>query len=204
MKLWNSTYSRELLMQNFQYEPLAEGVPVWITKLPKLIVKEIDVWERECRKVKDHPLGYLKAHENVGYDPNADRKFNSYQCGIPPRLIDESYWLAYTVRLCSSVFGNNHRDYFLRRYIGHFDCYDIWANFAYKGNENPIHNHAGNISGVIYHKNHKHPTHFPEYNTKYEGTNGTMIIFPSNTLHYVEPQKSRKERITFAFNIIHQ
>ena len=66
MKLWNSTYSRELLMQNFQYEPLSEGVPVWITKLPKLIVKEIDVWERECKKVKNHPLGYLKAHENFG------------------------------------------------------------------------------------------------------------------------------------------
>ena len=201
MKLWNSTYSRELLMQNFQYEPLAEGVPVWITKLPKLIVKEIDVWERECRKVKDHPLGYLKAHENVGYDPNAYRKFNSYQCGIPPRLIDESYWLAYTMRLCSFIFGDDHRRYHLRRYIGHFDCYDIWANFAYEGNDNPVHNHAGNISGVIYHKNHNHPTHFPDYNSRYEGTNGTMIVFPSNTLHYVEPQKSRKERITFAFNI---
>ncbi len=202
MKLWNSTYSRELLMQNFQYEPLAEGVPVWITKLPKLIVKEIDVWERECKKVKNHPLGYLKAHENFGYlFEGSGKKHNSYQCGIPPRLIDESYWLAYTMRLCSFIFGDDHRRYHLRRYIGHFDCYDIWANFAYEGNDNPVHNHAGNISGVIYHKNHNHPTHFPDYNSRYEGTNGTMIVFPSNTLHYVEPQKSRKERITFAFNI---
>ena len=189
-------------MQNFQFEPLVEGAPILVTKLPRPIVKEIGVWERECRKVKDHPLGYLKAHENVGYDPNSDRKFNSYQCGIPPRLIDESYWLAYTTRLCAHIFGDNHRQYCLRRYLGHFDAYDIWANFAYKGNENPTHNHAGNISGVIYHKNHNHPTYFPDYNSKYEGTNGTMIIFPSNTLHYVEPQKSRKERITFAFNII--
>ena len=105
------------------------------------------------------------------------------------------------MRLCSFIFGDDHRRYHLRRYIGHFDCYDIWANFAYEGNDNPVHNHAGNISGVIYHKNHNHPTHFPDYNSRYEGTNGTMIVFPSNTLHYVEPQKSRKERITFAFNI---
>lgn len=188
-------------MQNFQFESLVEGSSIFVVKLPKPIVKEIGTWAHECRKFKNHPLGYLKAHENVGYDPKSNKKYNSYQCGIPPRLIDESYWLAYTTRLCSHLFHGNHRKYFLRRYLGHFDCYDIWANFAYKGNENPIHNHAGSISGVIYHKNHKHPTYFPDFDTKYEGTNGTMIIFPSNTLHYVEPQKSRKERITFAFNI---
>jgi len=187
-------------MQNFQFEPLVEGAPILITKLPKPIVKEIGVWERECRKVKDHPLGYLKGHENIGY--GMGKNYNSYQCSIPPRLIEESYWLAYTVRLCAHIFGDNHRNYLLRKWDGHFDGYDIWANYAYKGNENPPHGHAGTISGVIYHKNHNHPTHFPDYNSKYEGTNGTMIIFPSDTQHYVEPQKSRKERITFAFNII--
>lgn len=189
-------------MPNFQFKPLVIGVPILVAKLPKPIVKEIGVWERECRKIKNHPLGYLKAHENAGYDPDVDKLFNSYQCGIPPRLVEESYWLAYTTRLCARLFGNNHRNYLLRRNLGHFDGYDIWANFAYKGNENPIHNHGGFISGVIYHKNHNHPTHFPDFNTKYEGTNGTMILFPSGTNHYVEPQKSRKERITFAFNII--
>lgn len=186
-------------MQNFQFEPLVKGSPILVTKLPKPIVKEIGVWERECRKVKNHPLGYLKGHENVGYGLGTN--YNSYQCGIPPRLIEESYWLAYTTRLCAHLFGDSHRNYLLRKWDGHFDGYDIWANFAYKGNENPVHGHAGTVSGVIYHKNHKHPTHFPDYNTKYEGTNGTMIIFPSDTQHYVEPQKSRKERITFAFNI---
>ena len=189
-------------MQNFQFEtkPLVENYPILVTKLPKPIVKELGVWERECKKIKDHPLGWLKGHDNAGY--GLDKNYNHFQCGIPPCLIDESYWLAYTTRLCAHIFGGNHRQYCLRRYLGHFDAYDIWANFAYKGNENPVHGHAGTISGVIYQKNHKHPTHFPDYNTKYEGTNGTMIIFPSDTQHYVEPQKSRKERITFAFNII--
>ena len=189
-------------MQNFQFEfePLVEGAPILVCKLPKPIIKELNVWERECRKIKDHPLGYLKGHENAGY--GQETNYNSYQCSIPPRLIEESYWLAYTMRLCNSIFGETHRKFCLRKYDGHFDGYDIWANFAYKGNKNPIHNHFGLVSGVIYQKNHNHPTHFPDYNTKYEGTNGTMIVFPSNTPHYVEPQESRKERITFAFNII--
>ena len=181
------------------FNQLVDNAPIFVCKLPKPIVKEIGVWARECKKVKNHPLGYLKAHENAGYGLTKD--YNSYQCGIPPRLIEESYWLAYTMRLCKIIFGGNHRSFYLRKYDGHFDGYDIWANFAYEGNKNPVHNHAGNVSGVIYHKNHKHPTIFPELETKYDGDNGTMIIFPSNTLHYVEEQKSNKERITFAFNI---
>ena len=191
------------------FDQLVDNAPIFVCKLPKPIVKEIGVWARECKKVKNHPLGYLKAHENAGYSLKEEiggtkpeeEEHNSFQCGIPPRLIEDSYWLAYTIRLCKIIFGGYHRRFYLRKYDGHFDGYDIWANFAYKGNENPVHNHAGDISGVIYHKNHKHPTIFPELETKYDGDNGTMVIFPSNMLHYVEEQKSNKERITFAFNI---
>ena len=187
---------------------LIETAPIFVCELPKQIIGELNVWERECKKIKNHPLGFLKAHENVAYDPDYSKfdpdkgnVYNSYQCGIPSQLVENSYWLAYTIRTCASLFGRSHRKYFLRKWDGHFDGYDIWANFAYKGNENPLHDHAGHLSGVIYHKNHKHPTIFPEYGTKYDGNNGTMIIFPSNTFHYVEKQESSKERITFAFNI---
>ena len=180
---------------------LTDKAPIFVCELPKQIVGELNVWERECKKIKNHPLGFLKAHENVGYDPNQENTYNSYQCGIPTQLVENSYWLAYIVRSCASIFGHGHRNYYLRKWDGHFDGYDIWANFAYKGNKNPPHGHAGHISGVIYHKNHKHPTIFPDCETKYDGDNGTMIIFPSNTLHCVEKQKSNKERITFAFNI---
>lgn len=183
-------------------EKLTEESPIFVCDLPKQIVNEHRVWERECKKIKNHPLGFFKAHENVGYDPESEKTYNSYQCGIPPQLVENSFWLAYTLRVCAHVFGGNHRSYYMRKWNGHFDGYDIWANFAYKGNENPTHNHAGSISGVIYHKNHKHPTFFPDFNTQYEGKNGTMILFPSNVLHYVEEQKSNKERITFAFNIV--
>ena len=57
------------------------------------------------------------------------------------------------------------------------------------------------LSGVIYYKNHKHPTIFDKYNCAYEGNDGTMVMFPSSVFHHVEPQTVNKERITLAFNI---
>ena len=98
--------------------------------------------------------------------------------------------------------GRNHRDFQLRMWRGHFDGYDIWTNFAYKGDDNPVHNHGGFISGVMYYRNHGHPTIFDEYNVAYEGKDGTMVMFPAQVLHHVEPQHQNKERITLAFNIV--
>ena len=53
-----------------------------------------------------------------------------------------------------------------------------------------------------YYKNHQHPTIFDEYACAYEGLDGTMVMFPSQVLHHVEPQTVNKERITLAFNIV--
>ena len=57
------------------------------------------------------------------------------------------------------------------------------------------------LSGVIYYKNHDHPTIFDEYNCGYEGIDGTMVMFPSQVLHHVEKQVVDTERITLAFNM---
>ena len=186
-------------------DKLQQGCPVMISKIPSQIMKEIDVWVKESKKIKNNPLAELKAHENVGYKLYSDgKKHNSYQCSIPSRLIEESYWLAWIVRLSAKHWGAgaNHRDFFLRKNQGHFDGYDIWTNFAYKGDDNPTHRHAGAISGVIYYKNHGHPTHFDDYNCSYEGKDGTMVMFPSSVSHHVKPQTFNKERITLAFNIM--
>ena len=131
-------------------------------------------------------------------------KHNSYQCSISPHLVDSSFWLAWVIRLSTKYWGGGkfHRSFKLRKWDGHFDGYDIWTNFAYQGDDNPTHNHAGFLSGVIYYKNHKHPTIFDEYNCAYEGLDGTMVMFPAGTLHHVEPQTENKERITLAFNIV--
>ena len=187
-----------------EMKKLRAGCPVMIADNPKQIQKELDGWIKESRKFKDHPLAALKAHENVGYLTMDGKKHNSYQCSISPRLIEESFWLAWVLRLTAKYWGmgKNHREFSLRKWNGHFDSYDIWTNFAYKGDDNPTHNHAGLLSGVIYYKNHKHPTIFDQYQCGYEGLDGTMVMFPASVLHHVEPQTVNKERITLAFNII--
>ena len=178
--------------------------PVMVTKIPKQIQREIDVWINESKKFKNSPLSALKAHENVGYLSMDGKAHNSYQCSIPPHLIDQSFWLAWVLRLTAKYWGGekSHRNFVLRRWSGHFDGYDIWTNFAYKGDDNPTHNHAGFLSGVIYYKNHNHPTIFDEHGVAYEGLDGTMVMFPASTLHHVEPQTVNKERITLAFNLL--
>ena len=182
---------------------LAEGCPVLIFDIPKQIQNEIDIWVKESKSFKNSSLAQLKAHENVGYLSVDGKKHNSYQTSISPHLIDQSFWLAWVLRLTAKYWGGGkyHRDFKLRKWEGHFDGYDMWTNFAYKGDDNPTHNHAGILSGVIYYKNHKHPTIFDQYNVAYEGKDGTMVMFPSQVLHHVEPQTANKERITLAFNI---
>jgi hypothetical protein len=132
------------------------------------------------------------------------KKHNSYQCSISSHLIDQSFWLAWVLRLTTKYWGMGRptRAFSIRKWDGHFDGYDMWTNFAYKGDDNPTHNHAGLLSGVIYYKNHKHPTIFDDYKCSYEGKDGTMVMFPAHVLHHVEPQIVNKERITLAFNVV--
>lgn len=191
-------------MQNFQFDikPLRDNAPIIIAKFPEEINSEIEQWAHECKKIKDHPLAYLKGHDNVGYDVDNNIINNSYQCAVPNHLISDSYWLSYTIRLTAKILNVTHRNIRLRQHHGHFDNYDIWANFSYEGDYNPVHTHSGSFSGVIYHKNENHPTIFPDFQMGYGGNNGTMILFPSDTLHFVNPQRSKNERITFAFNLI--
>ena len=190
------------LLHMKKLQPGSTG-PVMVTTIPKLIMKEIDGWVEESKKIKNHPLAELKAHENVGYLSIDGKKHNSYQCSISPNLLEKSFWLAWVLRLTQKYWGMGKptRHFSIRKWDGHFDGYDIWTNFAYKGDRNPVHNHAGFLSGVIYYKNHTHPTIFDQYNTAYEGKDGTMVMFPASVLHHVEPQQQNKERITLAFNI---
>ena len=196
-----------LMMEKLHASYFAPNCPVMITKIPRPIMNELDVWVKESRRFKDSPLSSLKAHENVGYSNR--KKHNTYQCSVPTHLVENSFWLAWTLRLAAKYWGmgKDHRHFKLRKWDGHFDGYDIWTNFSYKGDDNPEHNHAGLLSGVIYYKNHKHPTIFteyshPTYSCECEGPDGHMIMFPSRTLHMVNPQMENKERITLAFNLV--
>jgi hypothetical protein len=177
-----------------KYE-LIKDTPIIHTILPNEIILELDEWKKKCDLIKNHPLASLMQHENVGTN------FNRYQVSVPTFLIDNSFWLAYTMRLCGQMFEVSHRSFYLRKWEGHFDGYDFWINYSYKGNSNPRHNHAGFLSGVIYLNNKNDETVFTDYNISFKGTKGSMIIFPSQAYHKVEEQKEDYERITFAFNI---
>ena len=187
-----------------EMKKLQDGCPVMVARIPDQIMQEINLWVQESKNFKNSSLAELKAHENVGYLTMDGKKHNSYQCSISPHLIDQSFWLAWVLRLTAKYWGmgKSSRDFKMRKWDGHFDGYDIWTNFAYKGDDNPQHNHAGLLSGVIYYKNHGHPTIFDEYNVGYEGKDGTMVLFPSQVLHHVEKQVVDTERITLAFNIM--
>jgi len=189
---------------NFEMKKLQKNCPIMIAEIPNLIMKEIDIWVEESKKIKDHPLAELKAHENVGYIAEDGKKHNSFQTSVPVNLVEQSFWLAWTIRLITENWGDgyHHREYLLRKYHGHFDGYDIWTNFSYKGDDNPTHCHAGSISGVIYYKNHNHATYFDDYDIKYDGYDGTMVLFPSDVRHHVKEQLQDEERITIAFNMI--
>ena len=177
---------------------------ILIFDIPESIQEEIDYWVTCSIRVKNHPLADIRAHENVGYLSSDGRKHNSYQCGVPARLIEDSFWLAWVLRLTQEHWGKgrNLREFKLKSWTGYYDKYDLWTNFTYKGDDNPPHNHSGFLSGVIYYKNHNHPTTFNDLGCEYEGKNGTMLMFPSDTIHSVLPFTEDKERITLAFNIV--
>ena len=201
----NSTSSNVHHAQDYHCDminPIQSFGPLHVFELPKSLHKEINLWVKESRLIKNHPLAELRAHENFGYLEGDNEKHNSYQCSIPPQLIENSFFLPYVIRICSKLTGVYHRDLMIRKWDGHFDGYDVWTNFAYKGDDNPEHKHFGLMSGVIYVKNDGHPTIFPELNYAYVGKNYTMILFPSQLFHLVEEKKTKSERVTIAFNII--
>ena len=71
---------------------------IFIFDIPSSIMEEIDTWVDYSRKIKDHPLAALKAHENEGYLAMDGKTHNSYQCSISPHLIESSFWLAWVLR----------------------------------------------------------------------------------------------------------
>lgn len=176
---------------------LQENCPVMIAKIPDLIMEEIDVWVEECKKIKEHPYAELKSlrHKNLEND--------YFRINVSESLVKESFCLPWILKLCSVYVGNNTSDIDFKIIIDNGSLsWGVWTNFYQKGNYLSDHCHMGDLSAVIYYKNHDHPTFFNDYDVSYKGVNGTMILFPSDTLHHVKEQLSDEERITISFNIL--
>lgn len=173
--------------------------PILVCALPEQIMEEVNEWVEECRKAKDSPLTSYKSYWGNDYDIGNTPNF--YRCPVPTHLVENSFWLAYTLKLCAEMDNTVSTNYKLPKTDGHYNGYNIWANFSGKGSYVPTHKHDTTVSGIIYAKNHNHPTYFPEKDIEYMGDVGTMILFPSNTLHSVNQQEEDEERITISFNI---
>lgn len=86
-----------------------------------------------------------------------------------------------------------------------------WVNINQEGNYNMPHNH-GNFDGFagvlfvtdapgLHILNPSVGALYCDIKKSPEGNAGEIILFPKSLLHWVEPSKSEKDRITFAFNV---
>ena len=172
-------------------------------KMPDPIFDEVKGWIEPCRSVKDNEYAELLNHHNVGTG------HNSYQTAVPRRLIDNSFFFGYLLNLgqlylhaVNSPIKDNPRAVHLRNYPGHYDGYDIWVNFTYKGDDNPEHNHAGSLSGIIYIKDEDcQPTNFPSIDYIHKPKEGEILLFQSHLMHSVDVKETESERITGSFNL---
>ena len=175
-------------------------------QLPDKIFDEVKNWIKPCRAVKDDEYRLLLNHYNAGTN------HNSYQTAVPQSLIHNSFFLGYACHFgelylrSTSTHEMNKvvmpRRCHMRHYPGHFDGYDIWVNFAYKGDDNPVHNHSGTLSSIIYIQDEDcQPTIFPEIGYTHKPEQGQILMFPAHLLHLVEEKKTESERITASFNL---
>jgi len=173
------------------------------TQLPDRIYQDVLSWIEPCRAIKDDEYAELLSHYNFGTN------HNSYQTAIPRRFIDNTFFLGYLLnfgklflKAANLPERESHRPVHLRNYSGHYDGYDIWMNFTYKGDDNPLHNHAGSLSGILYVKNpDNEPTNFPCIDYVHKPKEGELILFPSQLEHSVDVKETDSERITISFNL---
>ena len=162
------------------------------------------------KKIFPELLKFLN-HINVGTD------HNTYQTGIPKKYIDNSFFLGYVIHLAELYLettnqpqktnpdgskGGYGRTTSMKEADGHYDGYDIWMNFTYQGDDNPLHNHAGDLSSIIYVKDEDcQPTIFPSAKYTHEPKEGEMLIFPAHLQHEVKMKLTESERISVSYNL---
>ena len=59
---------------------LKQGYPILVFDIPDPIWEEIEEIVEDGKRIKDHPLSYLKEHINFGY--NHFDNGNEYQCNV--------------------------------------------------------------------------------------------------------------------------
>jgi len=176
-------------------------------RIPDSIFDDIKKCIKRTDKIRKHKLSFLLAHHlsPVSHAPGG----SSYHISVPIDCLEGSFLQAYLIYLgewyrCKYEKYNldeTRRTVRLRKNTNHFDSYDCWVNYTEKGTVTSMHNHAGNLSGVIYYTDYKNSPLYFENGFSYKAQKKDIVIFPSNLRHAIDKQKSKKRRITLAYNL---
>ena len=113
-----------------------------------------------------------------------------------------------------TIFSDELQEFGKELNLNSFKIEDIWTVQYNKGDYHVVHNHgAGNLSAILYldydEKEHS-ATYFvagqDNFNNRTEITSptvqeGTLVMFPSNVLHFTVPNTSDKVRRVISFDI---
>lgn len=160
-----------------------EGLVEWLTEYAK---------DKKGRTVSNY--GGFQSDSSFVYEPGF-----------------EAYW-----ERLNTVIGHVIANHLERDHLRDFPTYNMsscWYNINYKDNFNRCHNHPGcDLSAVFWVSGDSGRLVFPNPNihsqwstfryscAEFEPEPGTLLIFPSNMDHWVEPNKSDKPRISIAAN----
>jgi uncharacterized protein (TIGR02466 family) len=158
-------------------------------------------------------LKIQKDKDNINYVSNVGG-FQSKSLNILDKNIKENLF----IKPASEYIKQFNKNYKI-------ELLNFWINSNNKNDYNLLHNHTEcNISGVYYIKapessgrivfqngdltkmSSKNQFYFddPNFYSRYflPVNQYNLILFPSETFHYVEPNRSNEERISVAFNLI--
>jgi hypothetical protein len=190
------------LFKNFKFT--SDKNIIYRGKLPEKIMEEIKKFVEISRKFKDDDLGYLKFHRQSVLKGNT-----TYTICLNENLFNDSYIFPFL-----NYFGEYYfhlrtalsldklfRHVTIKKNTNHFDGYDFWINYNYKGDLVSMHGHGGDLSGIIFVKNEKNVPTFFENDETFIGEEGDIVIFPAQLRHEVKELKEEQERITISFNL---
>ena len=170
---------------------------------------------RDAKDARDMLLGNI---EQQRYAPYPQEEFTSYVNEHLLNYLKERYQRQLLIN--RNIFHNdsevlNPEDHQIRYHMGE----GPWVNFSQKGEFNPMHNHGGIFSAVVF-------IDIPDELEKERETNsfmsktsgcldlvnetqhiiirprtGTLYLFPAYLWHLVYPYHSDVERVSMSFNI---
>jgi uncharacterized protein (TIGR02466 family) len=186
----------------------------------KLPEDTYNILEQEVDSVKQN-LNDSIFVEVTDFSPNLVGK-NSYQIKMNQLVLKNSRLSDYILNISNQYLKNQNLSPTNLR-LG-----NVWINYCYKGDYNPIHNHDSLLSGVIYIRQDEETFNDVEVNNRagpdlpgmthfvYSLNNSPLnkftyfnkfekqqvLLFPSWLNHWVNPYNGEGERITIAFNVL--